>query len=302
MPLQVFRDALNVSRPTIYRDIEYLRDRFNAPIEYDRTGGGYRFRADENHFELPGIWLTASEAHALMTFERLLIEMQPGLLGPLVQPLQQRLEKLLNKGDASRNEVNRRIRILSLGRRNVSPNYFELISHAVLTRKRLLLGYFNRAREERTEREISPQRLVHYRDNWYLDCHDHLRNALRTFSLDSIEQVRLLERRARNVSDKMLDRELGSGFGIFAGSKTQTARLVFTPFRARWLAKEQWHPEQRGQWQDDGSYILELPYSDDRELLMDILKYGPDVAVLAPKNLRDKVSSCLRNAAKQYQE
>ena len=44
-----------------------------------------------------------------------------------------------------------------------------------------------------------------------------------------------------------------------------------------WVANEQWHPEQRGETLEDGSFILEVPYSDDRELVMDIMKYGPDV-------------------------
>ena len=301
-PSRTFLDELEISRPTFYRDIEYLKDRFNAPIQYDPVSRGYRFDPGAERFELPGIWFTAREAHALLAFEHLLTEVQPGLLKKILRPLHQRLERLFNKGDASLPEVNRRIRILTLGKRVVEPNYFELISHAVLTRKRLAIRYHNRERDETTQREVSPQRLVHYRDNWYLDSYDHMRSDLRTFSLDAVEQVRVLEKAARDVSEERLDRELGSGFGIFAGSKTRIARLRFTSFRGRWIAKEQWHPQQSGEWQDDGSYVLEIPYTDDRELLMDILKYGADVEVLAPKNLRARVRDVLREAGQNYQK
>jgi predicted DNA-binding transcriptional regulator YafY len=163
------------------------------------------------------------------------------------------------------------------------------------------LTHYHRARNEETAREVSPQRLVHYRDNWYLDAWDHGKQTLRTFAVDSIRHATLLDSKAHNVPDKTLDTELGNGYGIFAGRKTQTAVLRFTPERARWIASEQWHPKQKG-YNKNGAYILEVPYSDDRELIMDILKYGPDVEVIAPASLRRATTEKLRLAAQQYYE
>ncbi len=300
VPLKAFMSDLEISRPTFYRDIEYLKDRFNAPIEYDKHAHGYRFDPKAEQFELPGIWFTASEAHAMLSLHHLLNEVQPGLLKPLLEPVYQRLEKSFDKNNTAIKEMNRRIRILSMAHRKVEPNYYELISHAVLTRKRLFIHYYNRARDDKTEREISPQCLTYYRDNWYLDSHDHMRNQLRTFSLDCIQYVQLVDAPARNIKDPILDEELGSSYGIFSGKSTQTAVLQFNAFRARWVAREQWHPQQQGEWQADGTYQLHIPYADDRELLMDILKYGADVEVLSPKALRDRVYKSLQQAVKKY--
>jgi proteasome accessory factor C len=72
-----------------------------------------------------------------------------------------------------------------------------------------------------------------------------------------------------------------------------TAVLRFTAERARWVANEEWHPEQRGEFLPDGRYQLSLPYADPRELIMDILKYGPDVEVVAPDSLRAAVAERL---------
>jgi predicted DNA-binding transcriptional regulator YafY len=80
----------------------------------------------------------------------------------------------------------------------------------------------------------------------------------------------------------------------------QWAVLRFSPQRARWVAAEQWHPRQRSRTEADGAYVLELPYSDSRELLMDILKHGAHVEVLAPVELRDQVADALRAAAATY--
>ena len=80
----------------------------------------------------------------------------------------------------------------------------------------------------------------------------------------------------------------------------QVAILRFTPERARWVAAESWHPEQQSNFDQDGHYILEIPYSDDRELVMDILKYGPDVTVVGPDSLRKRVKEALANALDHY--
>lgn len=59
--------------------------------------------------------------------------------------------------------------------------------------------------------------------------------------------------------------------------------LRFSPDRASWVADERWHPQQVGRFQIDGSYELEVPCRDSRELVMDILRHGPDVEVSHPK-------------------
>ena len=73
----------------------------------------------------------------------------------------------------------------------------------------------------------------------------------------------------------------------------------FAP-EVRWVAAESWHPKQRSAHDADGSYVLEVPYSDDRELLRDVLKHGEDVEVLAPEALRRKVKAALEEAVKRY--
>ncbi|MFU8895860.1 MAG: helix-turn-helix transcriptional regulator [Gammaproteobacteria bacterium] len=299
-----FLEALEVSRATFKRDLEYLRDRMAAPILWDPEAGGYRLATasgEPQNYELPGLWLNAGELYALLAMEQLLAGLQPGLLGPHVRPLRDRIRRLIEVGDHSAEAVGQRIRILEVGNRPVEPDCFQVLASAVLSRRRLRIRHYNRVRAESSDRVVSPQRLVHYRDNWYLDAWCHERQALRTFSADVIEAAELLERGAREVSETKLDRHLGSGFGIFSGARTELAVLQFTPARARWVSRETWHPEQEGQFQLDGSYLLKVPYADPRELVMDILKYGPDVEVLAPAALAELVIGRLAEARARYE-
>ena len=303
VPIDDFLDELGVSRATFKRDLEYMRERLNAPIEWSRDSGGYHFgEADCNapKYGLPGLWFNASEIHALLTMQHLLSNIQPGLLEPHIQPLQSRLNILLESGDHTATEVQSRIKILHAAARQASSQYFELISHGLLVRKRLQITHYSRSNNEETEREVSPQRLVYYRDNWYLDAWCHLRDGLRSFSIDTILNASLLEKSAKAVPSRKLDEILGSGYGIFSGKATQNAILRFTPERARWVAAESWHPHQRSKFEKNGHFILEIPYSDDRELIMDILKYGPDVTVLKPDSLRKKIKQSLSKALELY--
>jgi predicted DNA-binding transcriptional regulator YafY len=300
---EAFIDELEVSRATFKRDLEYLRDRMQMPIIWDRELGGYRLdqeAATAHLFQLPGLWFSSEEIHALLTMEHLLERLQPGLLGPQLRPLRSLIQKTLASGDFSAAEVSRRIRILQIGVRPVLSDMFQAISSALLSRRRLRIDHYRRSRDETLTREISPQRLVYYRDNWYLDAWCHLRTALRTFSVDVISDAVVLSKRAREIKDETLDETLGAGFGIFSGKKTQTAVLRFSPLRARWVSREKWHNAQDGHYELDGAYLLKVPYSDPRELAMDILKYGADVEVLAPVALRELIRTQLTSAADQY--
>ncbi len=303
VPIRDFLDELGVSLATFKRDLEYMRDRLNAPIVWDRDANGYRFEQAQGaaaRYELPGLWFNPGEAQALLTMEHLVESLEPSLLGPHLEPLKTRLTALLSTGDHSAEEVRKRIRVIPFGTRRHEPRHFALVASAVLGRKRVRIDYFNRTRNETTQREVSPQRLVHYRANWYLDAWCHLRNDLRSFALDAIRSAEPVDARAKDVPDARLDEVLASGYGIFSGDKVQWAVMRFTPERARYVSQEEWHPKQRVKWLADGGYQLEVPYASEKELAMDILKHGAEVEVVGPKALREEIAARLRDAAGRY--
>lgn len=294
--------ALSISRAQLKRDLAYMRERLNAPIEYDRDANGYRFGNPlaGPRYELPGLWFSAEEMHALLTMQHLLENLQPGLLAPHVKPLLDRLSKVLGSGEHAEAEVARRVRVLHLSARSMKEEHFAVVAQAVLKRRRLRIEHYNRLEDRHTERVISPQRLVHYRDNWYVDAYCHLREDLRSFSVDAIDRAELLEAKAREVPKAELDEYLKGGYGIFGGKGVRWAKLQFSSKAARWVSKQTWHGKQSGSFDGDGSYLLEIPYSDDRELLMDILRHGGDVEVLEPAELRKRVAEALAETARLY--
>lgn len=290
VPRSVLLEALEVSSATLKRDIAFLRESMSMPIVWDRDLGGYRLDRSQTtgtQIEVPNMWFSDKEIHAILTMQHLLANLDPGgLLAPHVEPLMVRLNVILSAAKDPTEEIRRRVLIVGVGKRSMKLAHFENIGVALLRRQRLCIRYFARGRGEESEREVSPQRLVHYRENWYLDAWCHLRGALRNFAVDSLREVQILELSAKEVSDKALDTALGPGYGIFAGNHLQIAHLRFSPERARWVSTEHWHPSQVGRFEPNGHYLLEVPYADHRELLMDILKHGRHCQVLGPDSLR----------------
>ena len=301
IPRDELMRRLECAEPTVYRLIRVLKDYLHAPVEWHEELGGYYYsrEADGGPYELPGLWFNAKELQALIVFDRLLEGLEPGLLGEHLAPLSRRVTELLEHKRLGLSEAARRIRVLGMASRPVGA-WFHVLAGATLQRKKLRLAYHGRSRDQITERHVSPQRLAHYRDNWYLDGWCHLRKGLRSFAVDRIRDAHELDEAADAVPEKELDEHFASSYGIFAGKANKTAVLRFSPERARWVADERWHPQQAGQFLTDGRYELRIPYRDDRELVMDILKHGPDVEVGEPESLRSAVAGRLRAALALY--
>ena len=303
VPIQDFLDELEISKATFKRDLEYLRDRMNASIVFDRAEGGYRFdkpNAGEK-IELPGLWFSEKEATALVLMQHLLDNLdQGGLISSHIDPLVEIIDGILGQSEVSAKELRKRIKVFGMSARKNSLENFEEVGNALLKRQRLQIEYYSKGANETTNREVSPQRLIFYRDNWYLDAYCHMRKGLRSFALDGVRQAALLNKKTEEISEKELHENFAESYGIFSGKAIQRAKLRFTPERARWVAGETWHGQQTSSFDKDGNYILEFDYNQDPELVMEILKHGSGVEVLAPANLKKRVIEELKKNLARY--
>jgi predicted DNA-binding transcriptional regulator YafY len=297
---QRLEQQLECSRATVKRIIEEMRLYLNAPIVYDRKHNGYQYNPREGKmYQLPGLWFNASELQALLSVQQLLAGIQPGLLDTHLQPLQRKIDQLLSRHPGRTEPLSHHIRLLKGAARPAS--YFTQLASALASRRRVLLHYYNRATDIVSEREVSPLRLTLYRDNWYLDAWCHFRDGLRTFSLDAITAVCDSRQPAIEVDKDQLEEHFSDAYGIFSGPAQHQAVVRFSKHRARWVSKEQWHPQQQSRWLEDGRYELTLPYAHSAELIMDLMRYGADVEVVSPGELRDQVVQRLRHALEVYE-
>lgn len=301
---QVLQQTLEVSRATLRRDLTYMRERLHAPIVFDADAGGYQYGKPGRgpKFQLPGLWFTADEVLALMTMHQMLDSLGAGgMVGPHIRPLMARFTAILGAADVPAKEMLRRIKIIATPHRRSESKWFELIGSALVKRRRLRIDYYTRHRDEHSVREVSPLRLMHHRNNWYLDAWCHKSEDIRMFSLDAIEAATILEARARDVSLSRVDEELGAGYGIYRKAALHWAKLKFRPAAARWVRDEVWHEQQTLDELSDGGVVLTVPFSVSTELAMDILRHGENVEVLEPAELRATIRARLGAAAALYE-
>lgn len=292
-------EKLEVSKATIKRDLEYMRNRLDAPIRYDRERNGYIYSqpaAEEQEnaagavrYQLPGIWLTSEEMTALLLMKDFLEQLDSRVLSEALGPAVRKIEMLIGTGRVRQKDFRTRFRVLAARHRPVNEQVFRIVSTAAVQRRRLRLVYFSRSRGEILNREVSPQRLIWYNANWYLDAWCHLREDFRSFALDAIRGAEILAERALDYPQETLDARLGAGYGIFAGKPDKTAVLRFRLPASRWIEREEWHPSQKITPLPGNEVRLEVPYSDPRELVQDILRFAPDVIVEGPDSLRELV-------------
>ena len=292
---------LECSKSTLHRAINSLKDHLNAPVVFDANAGGYKYGKPETGeaFELPGLWFTAHELQALALMQRLIKDAGGGLLEEHFGALAKRLDELTKHQHLNMGEAAQRLRFPAIAARPAGAA-FNTVASATLQRRKLWLEYHARSTDEVTERTVSPQRIVHYREAWYLDAWDEGKDALRSFSIDRIRRATVVDERALDVAESDLDEHYSTAYGIFGGKADKVAVLRFTPERARWVADEQWHPQQEGTWLADGSYELRIPYRESRELVMDVLRHGPGVEVMVPVDLRHELLAQLRLTVARY--
>lgn len=293
-------EELGCSQATLYRLINELRDYLGAPIEQDEESRFYYDRSLAGHFELPGIWISPQELQALLTAQQVLGNVQPGLLEDELGNLQGRIANLLTDKGVEMDGGRSRIHIHQAAGRPVPARMFQDVLQALLQRHRLQIRYHGRGSDQVTERAVSPERLTYYRNAWYLDAWCHLRKGLRSFALERIRDQQLQDETARDVTPEELAQHYDQSYGIFSGQAEDSAELKFSPRMARWVADEQWHPDQSSEWQEDGSYLLSVPFSNARELVMDILRFGPEVEVMGPESLRRSVAEAAAATSRIY--
>ena len=294
-------DRLECSQATLYRLVAELRDFLGAPLEQNPDTRGYYYdRSYQQPFELPGIWISPDELQALLTARQVLGNVQPGLLENELESLQGRISSLLQQKGVESEAEDSRIHIQGIAGRPVPDHLFQDVLGALVKRQRLHIHYHGRRKDEISERDVSPQRLTQYRNSWYLDAWCHSAKGLRSFALERVREQQVLEETAMDIEPQSLAAHFDPSYGIFSGPAKHTAELRFSPEMSRWVAEEQWHPDQRGSMDASGAWTLKIPFSDPRELVMDILRYGPCVEVIAPDFLRDSVAESARNTARIY--
>jgi predicted DNA-binding transcriptional regulator YafY len=291
-------EEMECSEKTIRRDIQEMELEYGAPwIIHDNhvICGSPKHQS----IQLEGYWFTSQELNTLLVLNHTLSGLPQGVLTQQLKAFKEKVIDLLGNTTTALSFINK-IKLLEKSPRVIEASQFNRIVESLQSATQIQISYWDRNNDRITIRRLSPQQLVRYRDRWLLDAWCHQKNAIRTFSLDAIQQIELTKQAIYPVSKEELKQHFETSYGIFAGEASQQAVIRFTPFIARWIQNEIWHPDQQACWLKDGSYQVSIPYQNDTELVQDLMKYGAEVEVIQPKELREKIKLQLKKALSLY--
>ncbi len=303
--LRQLMDRMECSESTARRILHSYRDDFGAPLAFDRRRGGWYLAGPvaDAADEVPGLWFTTTELHALLAARELLRQLQPSLITAQTAPIAERIERILAQRGITIKDLPQRIRLQAPGMRECAPETFATLAQGLFECRRLRIRYTPRSRSstpDEPSRDISPQRFTWQRGNWYLDAWCHRAQGLRRFAVERVQSTDLLDEAAIELTPEDIAAHCDEAYGSYTGTPAHTAVLRVSSERAQWVAEEHWHEKQQGSWLPDGRYQLSVPYSHPEELLLEILKYGADCEVVAPAELRAAVLERLRAALHLY--
>ncbi len=299
VPLATLLGNLECSLSTFKRLAKVLREQYHYPICYSKVYHGYYYDSTKA-MPISGLWFNANELQALLIVRHMLERLQPSLLSEYFNSLAEHVDKLLASTGKTPAHIAKRINIVPIAHQSIASDIFLPLCRAVLQRTALTIQYCD-IEGHYSKRTVSPQRVIYYRNNWYLDAWCHVRQDLRTFWVASIQSLEIAEQNVQNVEEETLVRHLESSYGIFSGLPSHTAHLRFTGRAAMRIRGSEWHPLQEEQHNPDGSVELWVPYSDHRELVLDIMRYGAEVQVLAPVVLKKEVIAQFKKALAVYE-
>lgn len=315
---QEMLDVLQVSEPTLKRDLRYMREQLAAPIVYLRSRNVYTYRHVEGDKVAPltkgttpqrvlptRSWYSPQELYFLARTASMIDDLakdETSVVRPLLEPLRARIAAFFRLGDRLPMDLMDRVKVIGESSGIFDePNTFYTIGIALNESRRVTIQYENtNRRRPGTVREISPLRLVHYRNRWYIDSYCHTRNEYRTFAIEHIRRAELLRKTCVKVGPREMAQQFDSTYGLFRSGEVKQAVLLVDKEVAPFVRRLYWHDKQRLVVHGDG-FRLTFPYGNPTELVGEIIRWGKHVQVESPEELRQQVKQALLETLDIYQ-
>jgi predicted DNA-binding transcriptional regulator YafY len=286
-----------ISRRQAAREIEFMRLFLDAPIDYSAEQGGYYY-ADAS-FQFPGVWVSEEEIVSLVVARRLAAALPDR---ELKKKFDHFLRKVGGDMDIDLLGLEEKVSLKNVRYSRVEPAVFQAVLRALARGRQLAITYAPASAESPGERRVDPLHLLVYMGNWHLIAWCHERRAVRDFLLSRMRAAEALEARAGKHADPgEIKERIEKRYGIFFDGPARRVVLRFTPAGARRVRDQVWFPGQKVEELPDGSLRLEFPVADFREVVRDVLPFGPDAEVLEPPELRRLLAETIARMAGVYE-
>lgn len=293
-------EKFGVSRRTILRDIDFLRDRYNAPIEVDRTRKGYYY--SDPTFLIQNVLLTEGDLFTVSTVMPLMEQYKNTPLENSFRNIMVKIADMLpEQVSVNSGFLNKDVSFISDPLPAIDEGVFENIFSSIRLRKTLHFKYRSVSRTEYIEKIFDPYHVLCKKGNWYVIGYDQLAHDKRVYALHRFKDVRVTEESFEIPEDFRIEDAVDLSFGIWYNKDSDVEyELLFDAKMSNYITEREWHKNQEIEKKEDGSVLLKFISNQKQQILSWILGFGDSVTVIAPETLKQEVILAAQKMLKKY--
>lgn len=285
---------LEVSTKTVQRDIDFMRDRLELPVEYVGDKFGYHYSGEVSSF--PTMQITEGELFALVVAEKALQQYRGTTFEkPLLSAIKKMEQALPDTISLNLPDLEQTISFRTCAEQRLNLEIFDVLAKAAAQRHQLELTYRKPGRSESEQRIIDPYHLANINGEWYLFAFDHLRQDIRTFAPARIQTVKATGKTFDRPQKFSLEKRLRDSFGVHSGEGRHEVVIRFRAGVADYVREKKWHESQELRELKGGAVELRLKLSSLLEIQRWVLSWGGDAKVVQPRELVAAVRQAAEN-------
>jgi predicted DNA-binding transcriptional regulator YafY len=289
---------IDVATKTIHRDLEFMRDRLNLPIEFAPSNNGYFYTGEVSAF--PTMQITEGELFALVVAEKALQQYRgTSFEKPLLSAIRKMGQALPDTISLNLADIGQTISFRTRAEPILDLKIFDALASAVARRQQLELHYRKPGQRKTEPRIVDPYHLANINGEWFLFAHDHARNDIRTFVPARIQSVKPTGETFERSQTFSLEKRLRGSFGVRSGEGEYEVVIRFNARAADYVREKKWHPSQQLRELRGGRVELKLKLSSLAEIERWVLSWGGDARVLKPVELAEAVRKSAAAILKQ---
>jgi proteasome accessory factor B len=284
---------LEVSTKSIHRDIEFMRDRLNLPIEFAPGNNGYFYNGEVSAF--PTMQITEGELFALVVAEKALQQYRgTSFEKPLLSAIKKMESALPDTISLNLADIEQTISFRTRAEQILDLKIFDVLAKAAARREQIELAYRKPGQTKPEARIVDPYHLANINGEWYLFAYDHARKDIRTFAPARIKSVKPTGKTFERPQKFSLEKRLRNSFGVHSGQGEFEVVIRFNPRAADYVREKKWHESQQLRELKNGGVELTLKLSSLMEIERWVLSWGGDAQVVKPKELAESVRAAAR--------
>jgi predicted DNA-binding transcriptional regulator YafY len=288
---------LEVSSKSIHRDLEFMRDRLELPLEFDRRRLGYYYTEEVKAF--PTLQISEGELFALIVAEKALQQYRgTSFEKPLLSAIRKMEQALPDTISVNLAEVERTISFRTRTESIIDLKIFDALAKATASRTQLEVTYRKPGRQQTEQRIVDPYHLANINGEWFLFAFDHLRKDVRTFVPGRIKALKTTGKVFARSQRFSLEERLRDSFGVHSAEGNFDVVIRFGEEVADYVREKRWHDSQRLKELKSGEVELCLKLSSLSEVERWVLSWGGHARVLSPKALAENVRQAARKILK----